>query len=214
MALVNAEKHIGVIKNGIKILSFEKTEAGFLFKCLCRCGNTLYSKSPYIQKRSGCTKCSPALYRLRFESYGPLRPVLSKKWRSIIARCQNPKDNSYHDYGARGISICEEWKDFDVFFKWAIETGFEKGLTIDRINVNGNYEPSNCRWASRLVQNNNTRVNVYYEMDGERLTMGDWARKYGKTRSQVDSRLRIGWSFENAVKSPMNKKNGNPGNFR
>jgi hypothetical protein len=215
MALIYPEKHIGKIIYGTKIISFEKTDSGFLFKCLCVCGDIVFFKTPYIQKRSGCRTCSPAMFGRRFSEKGPFWKVLLKKWKSMIFRCENPKDKSYVNYGGRGIVVCDEWrKDFNSFFKWAIETGFQKNLTIERIDVNGSYSPLNCKWATKLEQNNNTRNNVFFEMDGERLTKGDWARRYGKTRAQVDSRVRIGWSFEDAVKTPMNPRNGNCGNYR
>ena len=216
MALKYPEKYIGTIRFGVEILSVKKDLYGkFTFTCKCICGKIYNLKSPYFnKKRAGCAHCSSLLWRKNSKTHGLTSHPLSKVWRSIISRCENAKDRSYKHYGGRGISVCNEWKDICVFVEWGVKNGYQKGLSIDRINVNGNYEPSNYRWATKLIQNNNTRSNIFFEINGESLTMGDWARRYGKTRAQVSSRFRKGWSIEAAVKTPMNKKNGNPGNYR
>ena len=93
-------------------------------------------------------------------------------WKSLRQRCKNPNDQSYKNYGGRGITICDEWNDFSNFYKWAMENGYSdeklpsgrNKLSIDRIDVNGNYEPSNCRWATDKEQANNTRNNMPYDI--------------------------------------------------
>lgn len=93
----------------------------------------------------------------------------------IKKRCYNPNSKSYKDYGARGIIICEEWlNDSEKFYEWAFNNGYSIGLTIDRIDVNGNYCPENCRFISRTEQNNNKRNNAYYEYASLKMTFHQW----------------------------------------
>lgn len=94
-------------------------------------------------------------------------------------RCKNPNDLSYARYGGKGVNFCDEWNDFSNFYKWACENGYKEGLTIDRINPRGNYEPSNCRWATQLEQQRNRGNNVRIEHNGVSLTIGEWCEKLG-----------------------------------
>ena len=94
---------------------------------------------------------------------------------SIIYRCTNQNNKSYKIYGGRGIKICNEWKeDKESFYNWAISNGYKEGLQLDRINTNGDYEPSNCRWVTSKQNNNNRRNNHKYEMNGEVHTLSEW----------------------------------------
>ena len=98
----------------------------------------------------------------------------------IKKRCYNPNSKSYHNYGGRGIGICEEWlNDSESFYAWALNNGYQIGLTIDRIDVNGNYCPENCRFVSRLEQSNNKRNTIYYECATLRMTFHQWADYLG-----------------------------------
>jgi len=94
-------------------------------------------------------------------------------------RCNNPNHPKYAIYGGRGISICDEWNDFHNFYNFAITNGYASDLEIDRIDVNGNYEPSNCRFVTDLVQARNTTRCKYEDLDGERLCGSEIAEKYG-----------------------------------
>lgn len=102
-------------------------------------------------------------------------PRLYNVWIGMIQRCENEKRAKYSDYGGRGITVCEEWHDFSVFVKWAKENGYQNDLTIDRINVNGNYEPDNCRWATIKQQANNKRTNVVIKCNGIKRTVKQWS---------------------------------------
>ena len=86
-----------------------------------------------------------------------------QEWYNINRRCSDVKDKSYEYYGGRGITVCEEWLSYDNFYEWAMANGYDDTLTIDRMDVNGNYEPSNCRWITRKEQMRNTRKNIYIE---------------------------------------------------
>ena len=100
-----------------------------------------------------------ALEKRRNSKHGMKRTRLYNIWSNIIMRCTNKNNDCYERYGGRGILICSEWRnEFLSFYKWSIENGYAENLEIDRINVNGNYEPNNCRWTNENVQARNTRV--------------------------------------------------------
>jgi hypothetical protein len=101
-------------------------------------------------------------------------------WREMRQRCENPNNKYYHSYGARDIKVCDEWMyDFVAFNNWAQSSGYVKGLTIDRINNDKNYEPDNCRWADMKYQSNNTRRNVIIILNGISKTIAEWADYFG-----------------------------------
>lgn len=129
---------------------------------------------------------------------------LYKKYKRMLARC-NYKKSRY--YGSRGITVCQDWvASFEVFEEWANNNGYTDELTIDRIDNNGNYEPSNCRWATILEQANNRRNNVFLDFNGDRHTEADWARIVGIPILSIRKRLRSGWSIARTLTEPVNKK--------
>ena len=109
-------------------------------------------------------------------------------------RCENPKDHAYKDYGGRGIKICPEWHDIRNFSKWADETGFEseKNLSIERIDVNGDYCPENCKWIDRRLQTRNRRNTVKLTINGITKPLTEWAEIYGVAKSKVYGRFKRG----------------------
>lgn len=162
-----------------------------LFKCLCDCGNYTNVKYPHLVQNSikscGCGK---------YNKYGLTNLSKNPKYRRLYCifidmhyRCENPNHSSYRYYGERGITICEEWNQFMPFFDWAINNGYSDELTIDRIDVNGNYEPSNCRWATPLQQARNTRFSKKLEHNGIVKPIGDWADELGIKIGTIRSRL-------------------------
>ena len=101
------------------------------------------------------------------------------RWKHIKARCYNSNGKQYKDYGGRGIRVCDEWlENFEPFYEWAINNGYREDLTIDRIDVNGDYEPSNCRWVTAKAQQNNKRSNHFITYNNETHTLTEWAEKY------------------------------------
>lgn len=116
-------------------------------------------------------------------------------------RCLNPKNPAYKSYGGRGIKICKEWlKDFKVFYSWAMENGYNDTLSIDRIDVNGNYEPNNCRWVDMKTQCNNRRSNELIEFKGVKHSIAEWAEIYKIKKSVLWARLKkLNWPFEKAI---------------
>lgn len=114
-------------------------------------------------------------------------------WCAMKERCGNSHNKAYKRYGGRGIRVCEEWQhDFSAFREWAYKNGYKEGLTIDRIDSNGNYEPSNCRWATHKEQNRNYSRNHMITYKGRTQCLSDWADEYGINRTTVLFRIRCG----------------------
>lgn len=130
-------------------------------------------------------------------------------WRSMKKRCYLQTAPNYKHYGARGIIVCQDWLDPDNFYKWAMDNGYQEGLSIDRINVDGNYEPNNCRWVDMKVQQNNKRNNKLITYDNKTMTMHEWSDYLNIDYVLLKSRLLNGWSFERAIST----KNRSIGKF-
>lgn len=119
-------------------------------------------------------------------------------WSSMKDRCFNPRKKAYLDYGGRGITVCERWLEFENFL--ADMGDPPHGMSIDRFpDTNGNYEPGNCRWATRQEQNSNRRSCVFIEFNGKRQTIREWSRELGIHRGTIESRLERGWGAERAL---------------
>lgn len=116
-------------------------------------------------------------------------------------KCYNSNNKDYPNYGGRGITICDEWlNDFMSFYDWAINNNYRDDLTIDRIDVNGNYDPSNCRWVDTKTQNRNKRTNLQYTINGETHCLGEWCEILNLDYMKVYQRIkRLHWTFEKAI---------------
>ena len=160
------------------------------FLCKCECGNEVVRIMQTLLRGAktscGCDTSSYIQKYFNKES----KSFLYSTWIGIRQRCNNPNNSSYKNYGGRGVSICKEWNDdFLAFQKWSKENGAQVGLQIDRIDVNGNYEPSNCRWVDTITQANNKRSNRVIEYRGEKHTVMEWSRKTGVKESVIRSRI-------------------------
>lgn len=131
---------------------------------------------------------------------------LYRIWHNMKSRCYLETFTRYKYYGARGITVCEEWRNsFLAFSNWAMANGYRDDLQIDRIDNDGNYEPSNCRWVTKMKQESNKSTNVYVSYQGEKKTVAEWARFFNMDRCLLGIRLRRGWTFEAAVTTPPQK---------
>ena len=131
----------------------------------------------------------------------PTKRRLHEIWRHMLYRCENSVHQAYKDYGGRGISVCDEWHSFKVFYEWAITSGYKSNLTLDRKLVNGNYEPGNCKWSTWEEQGNNRRTNVHITLNGVTKTEAEWAKYIGISRQCLYQRLKNGWPIERALKT-------------
>ena len=180
-----------------------------LWECECDCGNKVVVKKGNLL--SGNTKSCGCLREENIIKHGGCNSRLYRVWQAMKRRCLNPKDAEYHNYGGRGITVCNEWLDFKNFYDWAINNGFVEESpkhknTIDRIDVNGNYEPGNCRFVDMKMQSNNTRRNRYITFNENTLTISQWAEKLGINRRTLEARIDdYHWSVEKALTTPINK---------
>lgn len=182
---------------------------GRLWKMKCSCGE-LFVAQPSDSK-GVCRKCAMEKLSAERTKHGESpkqgRQNASKLysvWVNMRNRCFNSNNKSFVYYGGRGISVCDEWNEFLNFEKWAIQNGFEENLTLDRIDVNGNYEPENCRWISQKEQMRNTRVNHLLTYNGYTKTMADWAEITGIPYSTLKQRInKYNYSVEKALTKPV-----------
>ena len=110
--------------------------------------------------------------------HGLTKTRIHRIWANMLQRCTNPKCSRYKNYGARGIQVCEEWKDFMSFYNWAIDNGYTDTLTIERKDVNGNYEPNNCEWITSQKQSLNTTRSVKFTYNGITKNLSEWAKLF------------------------------------
>ena len=182
----------------------ERHGANRLYKCRCDCGNIILTTRSELYnghtKSCGCYRLSI----LRSQGTHYLSGTrLYRIWSLMRERCRNSKSPYYKDYGGRGITVCDEWREkdgFENFLKWSMENGYADNLSIDRINVNGNYEPSNCRWITLQAQNRNRRSCVYLTYKGETHILTEWAEILGINRATLSSRYHRGLSIEEMFK--------------
>ena len=144
------------------------------------------------------------------KTHGKSNTRLYRTWSAMKQRCFNPNDSEYKNYGGRGITVSGEWIEFEQFYKWAVKSGYKQNLTIDRIDVNGHYEPNNCKWSTLVEQMNNKRNNVTANIYGEILTLSQISRKYGIDYGTVEMRhlRRLPLTSGNLKKRPVIRDDG------
>lgn len=205
-------EYIGQKYNYLTILEEVPTKKNELRKvlCKCECGNEkVYFLSNVIRGTTKSCGCYQKAYlREKQTSHGSSNTRLYNVWINIKERCYNPNNTSFNDYGGRGIAVCNEWlNDFTLFEKWAYENGYDKNAdylqcTLDRQDVNGNYCPENCRWVTAAQQSVNKRNNKWFTYDGEKHTISEWAKIKNLKYVTLFTRLKKGWTIEDALNTP------------
>lgn len=170
--------------------------------CECDCGTRKIISTDNLKsgrvKSCGCTM-GPLMRRSKGQ-LGESKTSLYNVWMQMKYRCTKPNVTHYKEYGGRGIRVCDEWmSSYKSFRDWAMLSGYKEGLTIDRIDNDGNYEPDNCRWVDSVAQANNRRSNRSYTYNGETYTLTQWANKIGINPKALFSRIYAGYSFEDAI---------------
>lgn len=183
--------------------------------CKCNCGKIINVRKGNLRsghsQSCGCLRdkaCSN-----NFTTHGATGSRLHNIWRDIKKRCFNEKYKQFYLYGGRGITICSEWLDYVNFANWSLTHGYADDLTIERINVNGNYEPTNCTWIPSQLQARNKRTNHFVEFDGRRLTIAEWSEQTGISQGTIWYRLSHGWTAEEALTIPVLNGATNEQNF-
>lgn len=170
-------------------------------KCKCDCGNIKIINFNNIKR--GLVKSCGCISKT---ANGMSNTRIYQIYRHILNRCYREKDISYKNYGGRGITVCQDWQDdFMNFYNWAINHGYKKDLTIDRIDVNGDYEPLNCRWVDIKTQQNNRSNNRILEYKGQKKTITEWANYCGLSYRNLYYRLNNGYTIEQAIEKPKRK---------
>lgn len=179
--------------------------------CQCACGKRTVVLGASLRRgvTRSCGCLNRELAKKRTETHGSSGDRLYGIWKDMKKRCNNPNKHTYKYYGGRGIRICEEWDhSFAAFQEWALHSGYEQQLTIDRIDVNGNYCPENCRWTDWKTQCNNKRNSLYLTYKGEKKTIAEWENVTGLQAGTIYQRIKkLGWNVERALETPPQKQN-------
>jgi len=147
-------------------------------------------------------------FSTKFQHHGMSQSRLYTEWRMMLNRCNYPSHKSYSDYGGRGIKVCAEWQDFLAYKDWALANGYNDDLTIDRIDVDGNYEPSNCRFVDMVTQCNNRRSSKFLTYQEKTLSLSQWARELGVSRNVIWERFQRGLPIEEVLRAEKHAHRG------
>ena len=182
--------------------------------CKCDCGREHVVRGKLLRNGNTVSCGCYAKERAREASitHGMKKTRLYEVWHGMKSRCLNERDRRYKNYGARGITICDEWRNsFESFRDWALANGYRDDLTIDRKDNDGNYCPENCCWSTSKEQSNNRRSNKLITYQGKTQTMQQWADEMGISKDLLRSRLVVGkWSVEDALTKPIQKHSNKP----
>lgn len=185
------------------VVQREGTQCGSAtWLCRCDCGKETVVNGHNLRRglivSCGCKRATVP----PFKTHGKSKTRLHRIWRGMKQRCFNPNLTAYKNYGGRGITVCDEWlgeDGFQHFYDWAMANGYDEDLEIDRRDNDGDYEPSNCQWASRERQANNRRTNATLTLNNETHTIAEWTKITGISKAAIEGRLKRGWSVERTL---------------
>lgn len=194
----------------VKEFLYKQNKCNF-WKCICDCGNEIVVRQKDL--RRGHTKSCGCYQRERAKEANTKHNLVGSKiyntYLRMKQRCFDKNCERYKNYGGRGVTICDEWLDkengFINFYNWAYENGYNENLSIDRIDVNGNYEPSNCRWITMEEQARNKTNTIRVEYENEILTLKDLCRKLNLNYKTIWNRLKSGYDLYKAINTPIRK---------
>lgn len=201
----------GFVFGRLTVTGFSHMDVVAYWDCKCKCGKSVTANGSRLRqgrvRSCGCLAKETASKLMT--THGLSRSPIYESYRSMIKRCTIPSDKEYHNYGGRGITVCDRW--LESFEAFASDMGERpKGKTLDRRDSSGNYSPDNCRWSTHKVQANNKRNNVYLEIDGERKTIREWSDISGVAYQTIQRRAKnYGWSHRDAVFTPSKRVKNN-----
>lgn len=180
----------------VVIRKAEKDKWGnYQWECKCDCGKHVIVRG--FSLRKGKTKSCGCLKGKHRHTKHNKKERIYVIWDNMKQRCKNPNNPAYKHYGGRGIAICNEWlSDFINFYNWSMEHGYQENLTIDRIDANGNYEPTNCRWVDMKKQQNNRTNNHYINYNNQIHTLKEWSEILRVAETTIQKRLKRGKNIE------------------
>ena len=194
--------------NLVVIERAESKHGSTYWKCICDCGNTTEVRASNL--KNGLVKSCGCLLHKTHNTHHLSNTRLYVIWNHMKRRCYEKSNPAYKYYGARGVTVCNEWLDFESFYNWAISNGYRDDLTIDRINNDGDYKPDNCRWVNMKTQSNNRRSCHMITYNGETKNLTQWCNELNLNYKLVHDRIvSKGWSFERAITTPVDVKKRN-----
>lgn len=198
--------YIGLVFNDLRIIGPDNSNQHFnsnRWLVECKCGK-VFSELPSRVLSGHKKSCGCRSIESRY-SHGYAKNEFYHTWWSMMQRCYNKAHHNYPRYGARGITVCQEWQTPEGFIEWALSTARKKSpeLTLDRIDNNLGYSPDNCRWVSMKTQSNNRRTNSYETIDGVTRTLAEWCNIYNIRGETVRARQKRGMSFKEALTTPV-----------
>lgn len=209
-ALKKYDSLIGKKFNSLEILKLDKVNKSgqYYILCKCNCGKIKSFRADRvlngISKTCGCQN--------KNYKYGDHHNLSHKyanlysMWNTMRHRCKNPQNNKFKDYGKRGISYCSEWDDFPTFLSWSVSNGYKKGLSLDRIDNNGNYEPKNCRWVTNKEQQRNTRKSHFVVYKNTKKTIAEWCELLELPYKTILYRILHNWGIEKSFETPIKRR--------
>jgi hypothetical protein len=182
--------------------TLNKSKGNTTWICKCSCGNESIVQGGAL-KRGAVVSCG-CYHKQVITTHGMEATPIYNAWAAMKSRCTNINNRFYKDYGGRGITFCERWNDFMNFYEDMGER--PNGMSLERKDNAKGYEPSNCKWATKLEQRRNTRANIWLEYEGQKKVLTEWAEILNLSPETIRSRLRGGWSAYDALSTRPNMR--------